>query len=162
MHILDSSWSLWIHYVTDPDWSIPSYIKVHSCSHAEELIALHETVVLSECVFRKCMLFFMKDSIMPIWEDDENKNGGYFSFKLALNNIRDTWATVIYMMAGNTISDNPEFISDITGIVLSPKKYYYNVQIWMKTKTHTKSEICPDLNKIIKDEIIFKQFGINR
>ena len=162
MHKLDSSWCMWSHYLADTDWSVTSYIRIHSCNNVEELIALHETMVLSECVLRKCMLFFMKNTIMPIWEDDENKNGGYFSFRLSLNNIRETWASVLYMVAGNTISDNLDFISDITGVVLSPKKHYYNVQLWMKTQTHSISELSSQIQNIVKDPIQFKSFGINR
>jgi hypothetical protein len=124
------------------------------------MIATHETVILSEPVIRKCMLFFMKGDIIPSWEDEANVNGGCFSFKLPLTNIRENWATVLYSITGNTVSDNPEFLSDVAGVVLSPKKHYYIVQIWMKTRSHSSTSLSTVIQRIAKDEIIFKKYDV--
>ena len=160
MHVLKYGWCLWIHLVNEPDWSIASYIRVLECHSIEELIALHETVILSESVIRKCMLFYMKESIQPSWEHETNMNGGCFTFKISGTNIKETWANILYMVAGNTISNNPDFIKDINGVVLSPKKHYYVVQLWMKTKIYTDSDISPQIHMIAKDGIIFKKFNV--
>ena len=160
MHVLKSHWCVWTHLVHDADWTLPSYTKVHTCYSVEELIATHETVILSEPVIRKCMLFFMKGDIFPSWEDESNVNGGCFSFKLSLTNIRENWATVLYSITGNTVSDNPEFLSDIAGVVLSPKKHYYIVQIWMKTRSHSSTLLSPIIQRLAKDEIIFKKYDV--
>jgi hypothetical protein len=122
---------------------------------------MHETVILSEAVMKKCMIFFMKGDIVPSWEDEVNINGGCFSFKLPSTNIRENWATVLFSITGNTVSENQEFINDIAGVVLSPKKHnYYIVQIWMKTRIHSDTSISPAIHRLVKDGIIFKKYDV--
>lgn len=157
---LQHSWNIWAHYINDTDWSTKSYITIHNCSHIEEIIAFHETLVLSEGVMRKYMLFFMKDSILPVWEDDSNRNGGCFWFKIPLDNIQTNWKTILYSIVGNTISDNELFLDDISGVVLSPKKHYYIIQIWMKNRNYTKNELSKTIHTIAGNNIIFKTHNV--
>ena len=160
MHSLSSSWSIWVHYLKDTDWSQSSYINIHTCSHLEEIIAFHETIILSENVLRKYMLFFMKESVLPMWEDSANRLGGCFWFTIPIENVYIKWKTILYTIIGNTISDNPRFIEDITGVVLSPKKHYYIVQLWMKTREYSITDICSSIQKVADNNIIFKTHNV--
>jgi hypothetical protein len=98
MFPLQYSWSIWAHYINDTDWSNKSYITIHNCSNVEEIIAFYETFILSEGVIRKYMLFFMKEDILPMWEDEANRNGGCFWFKIPLDNIHTNWKTILKLI----------------------------------------------------------------
>ena len=41
-------------------------------------------------------MFLMKDNINPLWEDDNNKNGGCFSFKVFNKDIETVWKKVFF------------------------------------------------------------------
>ena len=42
------------------------------------------------------MMFLMKDDIKPMWEDDHNKNGGCFSFKVLNKDVEQVWKEVYF------------------------------------------------------------------
>jgi hypothetical protein len=106
----------------------------------------------------------MKESILPMWEDELNRNGGCFWFKIPLENVQANWKTILYSIVGNTISDNQQFLMDISGVVLSPKKHYNIIQIWMKTREYTINDISTKIHTIAHtipgNNIIFKTYDI--
>ena len=158
MHTVSNPGSIWVHYMNDTDWSKTSYVTIHTCETAEEIITTHETMIQSEPVFKKHMIFFMKYNIYPMWEDESNKDGGCFVFYLANATMYEKWKTVLYSVIGNTISTSNEFMDDITGVVISPRRHYYVVQLWMKTKTHSSTCISKSILDPAYPEITFKLF----
>jgi len=61
---------------------------------------------LDENIIKKTMLFFMKDSILPLWESEDNINGGCFSYKINNINIVNIFKILLYKIIGNTLSTN--------------------------------------------------------
>lgn len=133
MHRLANKWVLWAHLPQEPSWSMDSYIQVMTITYVEEMLSLIHT--LPEKLIVECMLFLMKENISPTWEDDKNKQGGSFSYKIN-NRIRDTWKDVSYCLIGNTLSTDASFQKDITGISISPKKNFCILTVWMTSCNH--------------------------
>lgn len=127
-HSLCTKWCLWAHLPHDTDWSINSYKKIHTFDTLEDGIALCS--IIPDKMVKNCMLFLMKDGILPTWEDKANKNGGCFSYKVANKNVHDNWTKMFYLLIGATISKNNEFYSKINGITISPKKSFCILKIW--------------------------------
>jgi translation initiation factor 4E len=151
MHKLSDTWIVWAHLPQNPSWTEDSYIPIMKITHVEEMIAL--TQALSETLIVKCMLFLMKENIMPMWEDSHNKNGGCFSYKLT-SRINDSWRDISYSLIGQTLTKLNEFNKDITGISISPKKNFCILKIWMGSCTHQD----PTKISILKsDGCIFKK-----
>ena len=73
-HKLKFKWNLWAHLPQDSDWTVKSYKKVYQFKTIEESIAIIES--LPHDLVKNCMLFIMKDGIIPMWEDQKNRNGG--------------------------------------------------------------------------------------
>ena len=128
-HTLSDKWTLWAHLPHDTDWSINSYKNIYSFNHVENAIALCETI--PEIMIKNCMLFLMRGSIKPTWEDSQNKSGGSFSFKILNKNVFDIWKQLLYSLVGNTISNDSEYLKYINGITISPKKNFCIIKIWM-------------------------------
>jgi hypothetical protein len=128
-HRLSDKWTLWAHLPHDTDWSINSYKNIYTVSYVEELIALIET--LPDILVKNCMLFFMRDGIKPTWEDPKNRNGGCFSYKVSEKNVFDTWKQLSFMIAGQSVSKQTNFVNKVTGITISPKKKFCIIKIWM-------------------------------
>ena len=154
-HKLQTSWSLWAHLPHDVDWSIKSYKLLYTFDTVEECVNLIEN--LPEKCIKNCMLFIMRKDIPPIWEDESNKNGGCFSFKVINKHVKDMWENLTYSLVGENIFNDSEKNSIVNGITISPKKNFCIIKIWLQTCEFQDSS---DLNKeldLMNESCIFKK-----
>lgn len=155
--LLSHKWVLWAHLPgsINNDWSMNGYIKIHTFETMEEVIAIIK--MLPNSLLCNCMFFFVKKDVIPRWE--ENIKGGAFSYKVNNNDVPIFWETAAYLSAGETLSNDPAFVSDVAGITISPKKHFCIVKIWMKNCKHQNpSLIANDLNKLTKNGCLFSAF----
>ena len=129
-HELENKWCLWSHCPHDPDWSVTSYTKICDFVDVESTISI--TSILPENMIKSCMLFLMKDGILPIWEDAKNRAGGCFSYKVSNHHIIEVWKDLTYALVGRSISNDVSFINAISGLTISPKKNFCIIKIWME------------------------------
>ena len=149
MHNLNNSWTVWMHMPNDIDWSINSYKKIYNFKTLEECILFIENI--NKEIVEKCMLFIMKDNIKPIWEDAYNKKGGSFSYKINIDNIYNIWKKLVYLLIGNTLTNNIELLNNINGISISPKKNFCIIKFWLGDINNLSNNIIYD--KYIKNAI---------
>jgi len=131
VHKLADSWTIWAHLPHDTDWSISSYREIFTFNSVEDAIAITET--LPDVLVKNCMLFLMRKGIKPIWEDPKNRAGGCFSYKITNKNVYEVWKDLSYVLVGETISSEHNFVTNVTGITISPKKNFCIIKIWMST-----------------------------
>ena len=154
-HILSDKWVLWAHLPHDTDWSLKSYYKIHAFDMINDSILLNNS--FTDDFIRNCMLFLMKDTINPIWEDTKNKNGGCFSFKVSNKNVPELWKKLFFITVGNTISENSNFLEDICGITISPKKTFCIIKIWTKSCKFQNPNIINIIDGLNLNGCIFKK-----
>jgi hypothetical protein len=153
---LSDKWCLWAHLPHDIDWSINSYKKIYTTSTVEETIAVTET--MPDILVKNCMLFLMRDGIKPTWEDDKNRNGGCFSYKVSNKSVYETWKELTYVIVGNTVSSQSTFVNKVTGITISPKKNFCIIKIWMADcANQNPSIVTSDIKGIIPQGCLFKK-----
>ena len=105
-----------------------------------------------------------KEDIKPLWEDENNKNGGRFSIKLKQGYTTIIWEEMIFTLIGGIL---PKEVKDeINGIVVTSKKEFNTLQIWFKTfdsKITKEIETCIRDILVIPDEVKLepKQFNVN-
>ena len=105
-----------------------------------------------------------KDPVKPMWEDENNKNGGRISIKLRKDFTTIIWEEMIFALIGDVL---PKEIKDeINGIVVTSRREYNTLQIWIKsfdTKTNNNIDSCiRDLLQIPPEvNLEFKQFYKN-
>ena len=156
LHQLSSNWTLWAHLPQDTDWSINSYKKIHTCLTVEETILLTET--LPDNLVKNCMLFFMRENINPMWEDNNNRHGGCFAYKINNKNVYEVWRNISYLLVGETLSVNDNFVGNITGITISPKKSFCILKIWMKNCDYQNANIITNEIKYLSPQgCLFKK-----
>ena len=108
--------------------------------------------------------FMFKEPIKPLWEDENNKNGGRFSIKLKQGYTTIIWEEMIFTLIGGIL---PKEVKDeINGIVVTSKKEFNTLQIWFKTfdsKITKEIETCIRDILVIPDEVKLepKQFNVN-
>ena len=155
-HALHNKWTLWAHLPHDTDWTSKSYKQIYTVSSVEETIAITET--LPKELVQNCMLFLMREGIMPMWEDKQNRTGGCFSYKVLNKNVVDVWRDMSYVLTGGSISKTPAFVSNVTGITISPKKNFCIIKIWMGTCANQNPAIVTNEVKcIVPQGCIFKK-----
>ena len=150
-------WTLWAHLPHDTNWDFNSYINIMSFDKLEESINLVEELCNNtEILVKECMLFMMKNNIKPLWEDDENKNGGCFSYKLNVSKVTKIWKNLIYSLIGKTLSSNEDLYNNISGISISPKKNFCIIKLWMKN-CNIKDSSLINVKGLNNESCIFKK-----
>ena len=165
MHDLDNNYTLWMHMLYDNDWSINSYKKIYSFNTIEKAACLIEN--LNSEIIEKTMIFLMKNDIKPIWEVEENKKGGCFSYKITTCYIYELWKKMSYMLIGNSMIDDDIIVKNINGISISPKKNYCIFKIWINDVANFKeSSIYDFINHSIenfnKEELLIQNKEQNK
>ncbi|CEP07933.1 hypothetical protein [Parasitella parasitica] len=81
-----------------------------------------------------------KQNVRPEWEDEANANGGKFSIQFPKNKtgdvINEYWTYLLLAVIGEQLATEEE----ICGAVVSVRKSYYRIALWVKT--------CDDEQKI--------------
>jgi hypothetical protein len=153
---LSDKWTLWAHLPHNTDWSIKSYIPISTFTTVEETIAVTET--LPPILVENCMLFMMREGIKPTWEDPKNRNGGCFSYKVSNKNVCEVWRDLTYVLVGETISSNCQFVNGVTGITISPKKNFCIIKIWMTNCEHINpTVVTTEVKGLISQGCLFKK-----
>ena len=162
-HQLCDMWTLWAHLPHDTNWDFDSYINITSFNNLEDCINLVEVMCSNDRMVKECMLFIMKNNIKPLWEDEQNKNGSCFSYKLSSKMVVKSWKLLIYSVIGNNVSHDTNFYKCISGISISPKKNFCILKIWLNTCNYQNSNIIniKPLNNdhygLVKDNCIYKK-----
>ena len=154
-HILNNNWTLWAHLPHDVNWDVKSYKKIHTINSLENAIALFNA--LPENLVKNCMLFIMRDGILPIWEDKKNSKGGCFSYKVSNKNIMKTWIDLSQKLVCETLIQDENIVEKINGITISPKRNFCIIKIWTTDCTIQNPQTISDIDGLPKQGCIFKK-----
>ena len=155
LHDLSDGWILWAHLPHDTDWSLKSYMKIYEFNTVEQAITITET--LPPVLVTNCMLFLMRKCINPIWEDERNRNGGCFSYKIPNKDVPDAWKQLSYSLVGETMSDNNKLLPHINGITISPKKNFCIIKVWLANCSFQDAAVIREVHGITSHGCLFKR-----
>ena len=155
LHELSDGWILWAHLPHDTDWSLKSYMKIYEFNTVEQAITITET--LPPVLVTNCMLFLMRKGINPIWEDERNRNGGCFSYKIPNKDVPDAWKQLSYSLVGETMSDNKKLLPHINGITISPKKNFCIIKVWLANCSFQDAAVIREVHGITSHGCLFKR-----
>ncbi len=102
-------------------------------------------------------MFLMKEDIKPMWEDDKNKEGGCFSFKVSNKDIEQVWKEVYFHVVGSCITKKQKYDHHINGITLSPKKKFCILKVWMKDCELKDPDIFIHIDNLTAEGCLFKK-----
>jgi hypothetical protein len=155
LHDLSDGWILWAHLPHDTDWGLKSYMKIYEFNTVEQAITITET--LPPVLVTNCMLFLMRKGINPIWEDERNRNGGCFSYKIPNKDVPDAWKQLSYSLVGETMSDNKKLLPHINGITISPKKNFCIIKVWLANCSFQDAAVIREVHGITSHGCLFKR-----
>lgn len=153
MHPLNDKWVLWFHDPNDTNWDFSSYINIYDINSIETFWDVFNNINKSNV--ENGMFFIMREGIKPLWEDEKNKEGGCWSFKILKKNIFDSWLDVCVNCVNETLVKNIDDASIITGISISPKKSFCIIKIWNNNKNKNSKDLINDnlLNLNLKESL---------
>ena len=93
--------------------------------------------------------FMFKEPIKPMWEDENNKNGGRISIKLRKDYTTIIWEEMIFALIGGILPKQMK--EEINGIVVTSRKEYNTLQIWFKNYD---DDLIGDLQQCIRDLLV--------
>ena len=87
-----------------------------------------------------------KNPIKPMWEDENNKDGGRIALKLRKEYSNLVWEELVFAFIGGYFAK--EIKDEINGLVINCKKDFNTLQIWIKSFNN---EVTSALEKNIRE-----------
>lgn len=132
---LHTTWTVWIHANDNPDWSLESYKAIYEIDSVGSMWRfLHVLENLDKSVRQ---YFIMRSGITPIWEDNNNKQGGICS--IMIDNMSrsrsggdlgvDAFSAICIMVLNESFVKNNQIIN---GLCYSIKSRSALIKLWIK------------------------------
>jgi translation initiation factor 4E len=122
-----NKWVVWYHKQDEPSWDRNTYLKIFTFDSILEYVSFYNSF---SCLpqFLNGYYFFMKEGVMPIWEDDNNKRGGCYNIKVSKENTdKVVWDILNHIIINQFLIQNNECIN---GMSIVPKKYNSLIKVW--------------------------------
>ena len=145
---LKHNWTLWYHNINN-DWSFESYQKIYTIKNICDFWRVYN----NHYSLNNGMYFLMKENIKPLYESDENKNGGYWSIKI-YKNIFNIWLNLSLDLIGNVLDKS----NIVNGISISSKNKFCIIKIWINNSIYNSINdinVNPNLQKF---NILFNKY----
>ena len=123
--------------------------KIHEFDTVEEFWGIFQHLRKPDSCKPGIEFMMFKEPIKPMWEDENNKNGGRFSIKLKQGYTTIIWEEMIFALIGGILPK--EMKDEINGIVVTSRKEFNTLQIWFKTY---EPNIIKDLEECIRDLLV--------
>ena len=104
--------------------------KISSFSTIEDFWKIFQHLKKPEELNIGIEIDLFKNEIKPVWEEEDNKNGGKIALKLNKDFTSIIWEELIFAFIGGNLPDNIK--NEINGILISSKKEFNVLQIWFK------------------------------
>lgn len=138
----EEKWDLWYHNLRDV-WTIDGYKKIYSIDTIKDFWKLYNNWDKLGGINNK-HFFIMKKGVTPIWEDENNKNGGCWSFKINESQAQELWDDLSKYLVIEKLSSVDK---DIVGLSACLKKNNFSViKIWNKNSSNNNIQlICKEI-----------------
>ena len=154
---LNDVWSLYFHDPYDMNWDPNSYKFISTMSSVDDFVNIY--IGFKE-LWSRGMFFIMREHITPRWEDEYNRDGGCFSYKIMKNDLDDKWFEICSIMLGEILGKNDMISENINGISISPKKNYHIIRIWIKNNKKINKDLY-NFNIPVYSTLMYKTHSEN-
>ena len=148
--ILKYKWNLWYHHEKD-NWTISGYKKIYEVQTIADFWKLYNNWDKLGGVTSR-HFFFMREDVVPIWEDIKNINGGCWSYEIQEEHAESLWEELsCYLVCGILC---PTIADEIMGLSICLKKNNKTViKIWNNNLNNNSLKLI--------NEVILKKWGMD-
>ena len=122
--------------------------KIAEFDTIEDFWAIFQHLRKPDSSFEGIEFQLFKNPIKPIWDDENNINGGSVSIKLNKDFTTIIWEEMVFAIIGDVLPK--EIQEEINGIVVTRKSNYNTLEIWFK---HYDEETKKNIDSCIRDLI---------
>lgn len=141
--LLNSTWNIWKHNNNTTDWTINSYEKIYNINSISSFWRFFNNFNLLDKITHQ--YFIMRQGIMPIWEDVNNKNGGICSIKIDYYNNKnrnelgsEIMLCICLLILNETLVQSS---TSINGVSYAVKNKSILIKIWINNYDNNKNLI---------------------
>ena len=146
-------WFVYFHDYMDTNWNRESYEII---TKIDNVINFWTTFNIIKHKLSLGMFFFMKENIFPKWDDNDNKDFSFLSFKILKTDVETFIEQILIRLFNNTLIEKT-YTEYLSGISISPKKNFCILKIWVSsTNDVLKSTSLYDIPKSYHGDILFK------
>ena len=125
---LYDNWNVWI-YENSNDWSKNNLKVIFNIKTIQDFILFDNNLKNNKQNLLNKHIFIMKNDIVPLWEEKENKNGGCWTFKISkYDSLKEFLHLFLLIITNNFLVENHN--NHINGITFCIKNNNCIVQIW--------------------------------
>ena len=124
-------WSLYFHDPTDDNWNKDGYTNMGTLSNVKEFWTIFNIIRDN---IHKGMFFMMREHIFPVWNDEENKKGGFMSIKILKERAAGFCDELLVNLLNESLlkEEHRSKWNFVNGISISPKRHFCIIKIWLK------------------------------
>jgi translation initiation factor 4E len=134
---LKNSWNIWYHHILN-DWTITGYNKIYTINTIKDFWDFYNNINLIE-ELNNLHLYFMRENVTPIWEDENNNKGGAWSILVNPDHAFELWEKLAVDLVSDKIFDN-----NINGISINQKNNIFIIKIWNNDKNKKNNITLPN------------------
>ena len=146
---LENKFVFWYHIInnTPSDQDYKAQIKkLAQFDTLENFWAIFQYLKKPDDIKQPIEFQLFKEGIAPMWEDDQNKNGGRIALKLRKEYSNLVWEELVFAFIGGYFAK--EIKDEINGLVINCKKDFNTLQIWTKSFS---DEVTSGIEKNIRE-----------
>jgi hypothetical protein len=153
-NFINDIWNIYFHDPYDTNWNTSSYIRIGNVSSTQEFWLHHHQL---KNKISQGMFFIMREYVFPMWDAEENLNGGCLSMKILKENMPVVWEELSIKLLGETLlkEEHRSKWNLVNGISTSPKKHFCIVKIWLKDDSLNTKDFF-DLSLNYYGEMLYK------
>jgi len=130
--VLNTHWTIYIHNISETDWSLESYKKVYVIRKITDFWTFFNNFT----DFQKFNFYVMRGDIKPVYEDINNTNGYSYSYIIPGKKINDTFIHCLAEMLCEKLVDIKNY-NEVCGASLVPKSNNISIfKVWLRNKTN--------------------------
>lgn len=134
---LRTHWVLWLHHALDRDWSQASYLRLCGFCTVQGFWTVFNWLRLHP----QFHYFLMRESVLPMWEDKQNENGGCFSVRAPSKQGADLWLDMCMYVVGETLLDDYDEMANVVGVSVASSRELTAVKVWHRQRDQSDTKI---------------------
>lgn len=132
-------WNIWYHH-TKNNWKIDGFNNIYSINNIRDFWDFNNNIDYIGGI-NTHHYFMMRNSTLPIWEDNNNKLGGCWSIKIPTEKAYELWIKLSIYLVGENITTEQNLV---TGISICAKNPITSVvKIWNNDNKKNSIKLLP-------------------